>query len=60
MNAEERSKLPPPECCRSCMEYQGMTSPTGVLRSECKKDHPMHADCGFYSARTPSLIGETK
>lgn len=60
MNAEERSKLPPPECCRECAKCWKTVSPTGIERHECTNGHLMHPDCKWMEERTPSLIGETK
>lgn len=58
MNANEREKLPPPPCCRVCGECQTTVSPTGVSRSVCLKDFPMHPGCTGGTPRTPSVMDE--
>lgn len=55
MTPNERTLIPPPECCRTCAHCQTMQS-CGVARHECLNGHPMHPSCGWFVARTVSMI----
>lgn len=60
MNAtDEKSRLPIPDDCRRCANCE-TTNDLGVERNRCKPGYPMHHECGYFKARTPSVMDGVK
>lgn len=60
MNAtDEKSRMPIPAECRLCKKCD-TTNDFGVERNVCKLGYPMHQNCGYFKARTPSVMDGVK
>lgn len=51
---DELTTLPPPPACRECMHIEERVT-LGVERCRCVERRPMHSNCAWFDAKTPTI-----
>lgn len=54
MTPDERERMPAPDLCRTCANWQESRFNQEPIRQWCLKGHPQHPACGWHVARTPA------